>query len=453
MATANINKNSKALLNGPTNQTITRNNIFENLVKGPNSAPSNGNKSLSFGSLSEPNSRNNILGVSMGPNSSSSGGSSISSGPNNKSIGSNSIFGGNSSEKAVNSDLNTGGTDKQNTNNTSKKNNTNTKINNQPSENNSFFKSLFNSNKTQNDTSGPKSNDNQSAANNESSNHGNSIFNDIKSTVSNVANSVKTTSSAVAENLSDRMEDLTEDKESMLFTVLKIVIVLLVILAIFYVARYLLNKYQDTMYSSPYLLEGTKNGKHALVISQDPANPSYIPMPKSEGQDGIQFTYDFWLMIENFEYKSGEWKHLFHKGNASSYPNRAPGVWIHPKTNALRVYMNTQDNILEHVDITNVPIRKWLHVAVVLDDANMDVYVNGYLKTRKLLTSVPKLNNGDFWCNMFGGFEGYLAKIRYYARAITASEIAENVRNGPGNSACIDTGQVPPYLDDDWWLS
>jgi hypothetical protein len=269
--------------------------------------------------------------------------------------------------------------------------------------------------------------------------------------------SIKSAASGLANQVSHKLEEVAEevggDSGNLMMTLLKIVIALLVIIAVFFVARYLLGKYQDSVYSSPYLLEGSKNAKHALVVSQDPANPSYVPMPKSDGQDGIQFTYDFWIMIESFEYKTGEWKHVFHKGNASSYPNRAPGVWIHPNTNALRVYMNTQDNILEYVDIANVPIRKWIHMSIVLDDMNLDVYVNGYLKTRKLLTSVPKLNNGDFWCNMFGGFEGYLSRIRYYARAISPTEIAENVRSGPGNSACIDTGQVPPYLDDDWWIS
>ena len=59
------------------------------------------------------------------------------------------------------------------------------------------------------------------------------------------------------------------------------------------------------------------------------------------------------------EYKVGEWKHVFHKGNKTSFPNRAP-VWIHPNNNALRIYMNTYDNPLEYVDIDNIP-RKWFH--------------------------------------------------------------------------------------------
>ena len=257
--------------------------------------------------------------------------------------------------------------------------------------------------------------------------------------------------SEVKEAVSDRLEELSTGTD-LWMNLLKIGLTILILVALFYVAKYLFTRYQDSVYAAPMLLDGMKNGKHALVISQDPANPSYIPMPNSDNRPGLELTYDFWMLIDSYEYKKGEWKHVFHKGNSSSYPNRAPGIWLHPDTNAMRVYMNTQDNILEYVDVDNLPLRKWIHVSLVLHDMDLDVFVNGYLKKRQKLTSVPKLNNGDFWVNMFGGFDGYLARIRYYARAISVGEIAANVRAGPGNSSCIDTGQIPPYLDDDWWL-
>lgn len=281
-------------------------------------------------------------------------------------------------------------------------------------------------------------------------------------TITNPAETLVSTTESVIQSASDKLlevKDAVSDRLGELSTgsdlwmnLLKIGITILILIALFYVAKYLFTRYQDSVYAAPMLLDGMKNGKHALVISQDPANPSYVPMPNSDNQSSLELTYDFWMLIDSYEYKKGEWKHVFHKGNSSSYPNRAPGIWLHPDTNAMRVYMNTQDNILEYVDVDNLPLRKWIHVSLVLHDMDLDVFINGYLKKRQKLTSVPKLNNGDFWVNMFGGFDGYLARIRYYARAIGVDEIAANVRAGPGNSSCIDTGQVPPYLDDDWWL-
>jgi hypothetical protein len=273
----------------------------------------------------------------------------------------------------------------------------------------------------------------------------------LVSTTETAIKSASNKISEVKEAVTDRIGELSSGS-NLGMNLLKIALTILILVALFYVAKYLFTRYQDSIYNSPMLLDGMKNGKHALVISQDPANPSYVPMPKSDNQSSLEFTYDFWMLIDSYEYKKGEWKHVFHKGNSSSYPNRAPGIWLHPDTNAMRVYMNTQDNILEYVDVDNLPLRKWIHVSLVLHDMDLDVFINGYLKKRQKLTSVPKLNNGDFWVNMFGGFEGYLARIKYYAKAIGVDEIAANVRAGPGDSACIDTGQVPPYLDDDWWV-
>ena len=226
---------------------------------------------------------------------------------------------------------------------------------------------------------------------------------------------------------------------------------IIILVLIFYVARYLIIKYQTNTIDSPYLLNSSKNAKHALVISQDKTSINYIPIKKSEEQDGIQFTYGFWFLIDSFDYKKGEWKHIMHKGNASSYPNRAPGVWIHPDRNAIRVYMNTLDNILEYADIDNLPVRKWIYMNIILNNKNLDLYINGYLKIRKELTSLPKQNDDDFWVNMYGGFEGYVSNIRYYSRAIDFNEINSMVKQGPSINNCINTGEIPPYLDDNWW--
>ena len=103
----------------------------------------------------------------------------------------------------------------------------------------------------------------------------------------------------------------------------------------------------------------------------------------------------------------------------------------------MRVYMNTQDNILDYVDVDNLPLRKWIHMSIVLQGKNLDVYVNGYVKSRKEFTSLPKQNEGDFWINMFGGFEGYVSNIRYYSYAIDFTEIDSNIKNGPNQALVL----------------
>jgi hypothetical protein len=219
----------------------------------------------------------------------------------------------------------------------------------------------------------------------------------------------------------------------------------------YFVRKWLLDSRNNTKYA-PYLIEGSKSGKSSLVISTNPNEEGSVPLYRSDNQDGAEFTYSFWMVVDSMEYNYGKWKHVFHRGNKTSFPNRSPGVWIHPETNTLRVYMNTYEDPLNYVDIENIPVKKWFHVAVVLNHKYLDIYFNGKLRHRKELKSAPRQNFGPFWAGLFGGFEGYLSKVKYFNKALEYDEIEKIVKAGPSKDACGDTGDYPPYLDDSWWF-
>ena len=240
---------------------------------------------------------------------------------------------------------------------------------------------------------------------------------------------------------------------NMMNQIIIIIVVIIVTIIFCFIAKSVIMGALKAKRDSPFLLKGSKNAKNSMIISQDPKAEGSVTLYRSDDQDkGIEFTYTFWMMIDNLTYKTGEWKHVFHKGNNTSYPNRAPGVWIHPNKNVLRFYMNTHKNMLEYVDVDNIPLRKWICLGVVLNQRSMDIYFNGYLRKRHTLSSLPRQNFGDVWINMFGGFEGYMSRIRYHRRALESDEIEDVVKKGPSNDVCGDTGEMPPYLDDTWWF-
>ena len=141
------------------------------------------------------------------------------------------------------------------------------------------------------------------------------------------------------------------------------------LILIIHFVRYIISNYYTKIDKSPLLIPQTKNAKHTVIISQDPESVNYIPIKRSENEEGIELSYSFWTLVLDYEYKNGEWKHIFHKGNSTSYPNRAPGVWLHPNENKMRVYMNTFDNILEYVDVEDIPVKKWFCTTVVLQNS------------------------------------------------------------------------------------
>ena len=123
----------------------------------------------------------------------------------------------------------------------------------------------------------------------------------------------------------------------------------------------------------------------------------------------------------------------------------------------------------EYVDVDDIPIKKWVNVQLILQNLNshtepnedihtmdntkqvLDVYINGHNKKTMLFSSVPRQNNGDIYLNKFGGFDGFLSRIKYYPYAIDFDQTTALVNEGP-SSQPVNSGEMPPYLNDSWWF-
>ena len=242
-----------------------------------------------------------------------------------------------------------------------------------------------------------------------------------------------------------------EHEPTLLNQLLLVLIAIVVVLIVAKIIEVTVNRFVSRTVGMPWLVPATKDAKQDLVISQDPRVESSIPLRRSlNEQSGLEFSYVWWMFIEDYEYKKGSWKHVFHKGNSDSWPNRAPGVWLHPNVNSMRVYMNSYKNITNHVDIDNIPVGKWFHCSLVVTQNYLDVYVNGYLKSRLALDGIPKQNFGDVYINSYGGYSGYLSRMRYYDFAIPFHTLQQDYEDGPNMELPYENRQVPPYLTPYW---
>ena len=114
--------------------------------------------------------------------------------------------------------------------------------------------------------------------------------------------------------------------------------------------------------------------------------------------------------------------------------------------------MNSYDNVLEEIEIDNIPVSKWICLTLRVQNKTMDIYFNGSLIRRHTLTGVPRQNYGKIWCAQQGGFGGYLSKLQYWDYAINYNKIQEILRAGP-NLKLIgeNTDANPPYLAMKWY--
>ena len=239
---------------------------------------------------------------------------------------------------------------------------------------------------------------------------------------------------------------------SQMAMIIKGVLAITLVMFLVYVGQKIVKNYKDYKSSRVWLLNGTKDAKKRMVILQDPSKHDSKTLRRSKNEeDGLEFSYSFWMNVDDWSYRNGEWKHVLHKGNEKGWPLRGPGIWLHPKDNKLRVYMNTFKKIDEFVDVDNIPLNKWFNVAVCVKQKILDVYVNGNVVKSKKLDGLPKQNYGDVYINAFQGFSGYMSNIRYYDYYVSYPELTSNLGGGPSMMPIAQTQQMPPYLTPNWW--
>ena len=215
---------------------------------------------------------------------------------------------------------------------------------------------------------------------------------------------------------------------------------------------------------SPYVIKGKINGSEFVEISQDPKKEDSIPILKSNDRHrGIEFTWSSWLFMNDKQEKYSEFAPIFIKGNNNKdennvYLTNGPGVYVKQDLSGgfehqtIHILMDHVDSLAvsdkntnidasnladktklnkarDHIVIENIPIKKWFHLAIRLQNMIMDVYVNGTIVKRHNMDKIPKQN----YQNILAGvdFRGSLADLRYFDRALNVFEINNIVMFGP----------------------
>ena len=213
---------------------------------------------------------------------------------------------------------------------------------------------------------------------------------------------------------------------------------------------------------NPYLVYGKLEGTTLVTISQDPANKASIPILRSNnGRSGAEFTWSVWLFLNLGA--NNDLKPVFVKGNPTSVPNtvyetNGPGMYVSATNGvgALKFALDDVENRQNIMDISNVPLQKWVHITYRLQNTILDVYVNGVIQQRLQMEYAPKQNYYDV--TVCGGFAGHLSNLRYYNRALTVFDINNIIMFGPNTnpsklSADSTKSTNYSYLSNQWYVN
>lgn len=214
---------------------------------------------------------------------------------------------------------------------------------------------------------------------------------------------------------------------------------------------------------NPYIIKGLVPGNANLVISQDPNNGSSVTIKRSNNRaNGIEASWSTWLFISDLNGGTGnEYSHIFSKGNNQFDPttgiasiNNAPGVYLNKADNTIRVYMDTVVSNKVFMDVSNIPLKKWFHLVVRIENNMMDVYINGTIAKRKKFNYVVKQNYDNILIGANGGFNGQLSNLVYYSRALSVFDINNIILGGPSLVQSSDINAnlgYYSYLSNAWY--
>lgn len=185
---------------------------------------------------------------------------------------------------------------------------------------------------------------------------------------------------------------------------------------------------------------------------QDGKTPiqSKHPMPRSRDQkEGLTFSYTCWVKVDDFSYRYGQPKVVFVKGS-EDLKAACPALLVDGNTNAFLVKVDTF-GVQETISIPNIPAKKWIHVAIAVDQDSVDVYINGLLHTHHSITQIPKQNNMPVHTSVSGGFDGKIANLEYFNYFMDPDAVRKAMASTPQPDPNDVAGPLPPYFDMTWW--
>jgi len=169
---------------------------------------------------------------------------------------------------------------------------------------------------------------------------------------------------------------------------------------------------------------------------------------------GMNQSFSTWIYIKDWTYKFGQYKNILWKGNPESdavEKIHCPSMWLYPLNNSLKVVTSTSDvSGVESCDISNIPLMTWVHIAYVLKNRTVDIYINGKLERSCALRGIPKItddpvymsaistsspttkkNNNESKKKQQAGFYGKIGKTQYFVKALLPNDVANLYQQGP----------------------
>lgn len=264
------------------------------------------------------------------------------------------------------------------------------------------------------------------------------------------------------------------NRASVVSTSILTVVVLVVLL---YVIYELYMNYGSPGTSGGGSIDPARTRKKTDIIGNYTMNNSLVPVtipngkfPRSSNQaTGIEFSYALWMSVQDWSPPTAPNDNtegvVFIKGVPAAGNARCPAMTVRDGSssskNSIHFYTDIFDNgRSEKVSIYNLPSSTvespiFFHVALVVTEEEMKVYINGTVAKIKTFGNIPRQNESSLYFAPGGSgksFKGEVGNFAYYNYSLSQSEIDTLVKTPPKQDTS-NTAILPPYHADSWYFN
>jgi len=228
----------------------------------------------------------------------------------------------------------------------------------------------------------------------------------------------------------------------------KIMIYVTVVLIVFYIIYIYVKRYLTNRDEYPVLLQSPIRGA-TFAMSDIELDLTYPTIDRSSRTTGIrlpyvnnslflvsegvalpivnhqvQFTISFWMRPENMNqiYKDEDGQTLYSQLLTQNRQQFAVLYDGETNTLAVRVRLHSGSQIVNFKN--TIRLQSWQHIAIILDNRNVDLYIDGVFRKSRSLKNVPQILKNTW--QLFPGsvpFVGLLSCIRYFNYSLNRHEI------------------------------
>ena len=273
-----------------------------------------------------------------------------------------------------------------------------------------------------------------------------------------------------AGNFSSRIKEFVKANKFLLIFIGVVLLIFITVIIYIYFAMRGTGLRAKTLTSDPIKLIQSNSPK---TISN-----TTIPIPTL----GKEYAYSFWVYLENYDQTVQNHRMLWYRGNVNDISTANPIIYMDKQSNTMYLCVKTQSSTLSSSSVnynqdvgqvvsenfflnpaftspnnTNqylimtidyVPLQRWVHVALIVDNQMLSVYLDGEIysvKSADDFNAMNKLNynliidktDGDIYIganpqnsqNMT--INGYLSKLDFFSYAMSAQDVHKTYAAGP----------------------